>query len=233
MWLQSPRGHVLQPHSGSAPVVLVAAGIGITPFLGLLETLAAEPTAQRPQITLYYCNRDAGSHAFAERVARLARRIPGLQVIDVYSRTAGRITAASFPQDLIERQARFYLCGPDSMLRSLTEGLVARGVHRFSIFRESFQGAAYVGAADEGPFQIRFARSNRELTWTGASGTLLQLGLEHGLPLPSGCRVGQCESCLLRVRSGRVRHVAEVDLLEEDTCLGCVALPCSDMVLEA
>ncbi|WP_255440021.1 molybdopterin dinucleotide binding domain-containing protein [Caenimonas sedimenti] len=233
VWLQSPRGQFLLPRAGRAPVVLVAAGIGITPFLGLLETLAAEAPPEVPPITLYHCNRDAASRAFAPRIAELAPRIPGMQVIDVYSRTAGRLTAAAMAQHLIDAHARFYLCGPDAMLRSLTEGLVARGVHRFAIFRESFQGVAYVGPADEGTFRVRFERSGRELTWTGASGTLLQLGLDQGLELPSGCRVGQCESCLLRVRSGRVRHLAEVDLAEEGTCLGCLAIPCSDVVLDA
>ncbi len=55
----------------------------------------------------------------------------------------------------------------------------------------------------------------------------------HGLRLPSGCQVGQCESCLLQVRSGRFVHWTPVELAESDICLGCVAVRASDMVLDA
>jgi ferredoxin len=51
--------------------------------------------------------------------------------------------------------------------------------------------------------------------------------------LPSGCRVGQCESCLLRVVSGLVQHPVDVELAEEGTCLSCVATPLSDVVIDA
>jgi anaerobic selenocysteine-containing dehydrogenase/ferredoxin-NADP reductase len=235
--LQTPRGVFLLPVEGAAPVVLVAAGIGITPFLGLLETLAARAEAglATPQVTLLHGNRGPASRAFGRRIAALGTRIPGLRVIEAFSRTAaegaikGHITAEAVPQALIAQGARFYLCGPSAMLGELGAALVARGVHRHAIFREMFQSPA--GRQGEGPFTVRFERSGRELTWTG--GSLLQLGLANGLALPSGCRIGQCETCLLRVRSGAVAHLTEVDLAEENTCLGCVAQPCSDLVLDA
>lgn len=246
--LQAPRGQFLLPSIVRQPAVLMAVGIGITPFLSLLETLAARGTpagdANDAPMLLLYGSRDGAHHAFAERIAALAAQLPGLQVVDVYSRPRaedragahvpqeGRVGAHLVPPEWIARDACFYLCGPEAMLRATTAGLVARGVGRFAIFRESFQPPAAPMTAT-GPFTVTFARSGRRLTWAASDGSLLGFAARHGLVLPSGCQVGQCENCLLHVRSGDVVHLADVDLAEEGTCLGCVAVPASDLVLDA
>lgn len=253
VWVQAPRGQFLLPSKRSMPVVLMAAGVGITPFLALLETLAAREDGQGPRhehameppIVLLHGSRDGGHHAFADRLAALAMRLPYLTIVNVYSRPrptdqagrdyqhAGRVGAHLVAAQWIEQQARFYLCGPGAMPDEVTAGLLARGAHPFAIFRERFQ----VGAANTqdaaGPFTVTFARSGHRMAWTPDAGTLLNLATHHGLALPSGCQAGQCESCLLRVRSGQVAHLTKVDLADEDTCLGCVAVPASDLVLDA
>lgn len=149
--LKTPRGHFLLPLAHSVPVVLVAAGIGITPFLSMLETLAAGNGQSGSPIVLLYGSRDGVPHAFASHLAALAERLPNLRVVDVYSQPgvadrpgrdfqrAGRIGAHLVSSSWIEQQARFYLCGPEAMMRNMQIDLVARGVHRFAIFKESFQ----------------------------------------------------------------------------------------------
>ncbi|POR46934.1 2Fe-2S iron-sulfur cluster protein [Bosea psychrotolerans] len=51
--------------------------------------------------------------------------------------------------------------------------------------------------------------------------------------MPSGCRVGQCESCLVPIRQGQVRHLVDRPDLEDGQCLTCQALPLTDLVLDA
>lgn len=51
--------------------------------------------------------------------------------------------------------------------------------------------------------------------------------------MSSGCRTGQCENCLVKVLSGEVEHIVEVELEEPGTCLTCCAVPLSDLVLDA
>ena len=248
LWLQAPRGHLLLPSQRSTPVVLMAAGVGITPFVGMLETLAASPRhcgAHTPPILLLYGNRDGAHHAFAERLRALAARLPCLQLVVVYSRPLardvqgrdyqhqGHVGAHLVPQGWMDRQARFYLCGPEAMLRDVQSGLLARGAHGFAIFSERFQAPPAAQPPSEGPFSVTFARSGVTRSWTPAAGSLLSLAAGHGLTLPSGCRIGQCESCLVRVRSGAVAHLAPVDLSEPGCCLACVAVPTTDLVLEA
>jgi anaerobic selenocysteine-containing dehydrogenase/ferredoxin-NADP reductase len=242
--LQTPRGRFLLPLAHSVPVVLVAAGIGITPFLSMLETLAATGESPRAPIVLLHGSRDGARHAFASRLAGLAQRLPELRIVDVYSQPrgadlpgrdfghSGRIGAHLVPLLLIERQARFYMCGPEAMMRSMRSELLGLGVQRFAIFQESFQPSIQRDAL-AGPFDVSFIRTGLTVPWTAADGSLFELAARHGLRLPSGCRVGQCESCLLRVVSGLVQHPVDVELAEEGTCLSCVATPLSDVVIDA
>ena len=238
-----PGGRFIIPLTADFPVVLIAGGIGITPFIAALETLAADPPAITPRIVLHYGNRNAAGHAFRARLRALEAALPTLTVIDHYSRPGpaedfdrpGRITADSIAPDLIAGRARFYLCGPAAMLRDLPAGLIARGVPRFEIFQEAFGSAPASAAppAADVTHQVRFDRSDRVLTWRPADGTLLDFAEANGLTPPSGCRVGQCESCAVPVLAGSFRYLTPLDSDEPETCMTCQAAPTADLVLDA
>ncbi|MFD2469986.1 molybdopterin-dependent oxidoreductase [Amycolatopsis silviterrae] len=239
----APDGPFVIPADIEFPVVLLAAGIGITPFLGYLETLAAHGGTV-PKVVLHHGNRDSTTHAFADRIRELAKRIDRLTVVDHYSRPSaaerehavpGRIRAEHIDDELIRSRARFYLCGPEVMLAELTAGLVARGVPRFDIFAEKFHAAPQtVDIPADAEADVHFGRSGRTLRWHRADGTLLDLAGRAGIALPSGCRVGQCESCAVTLLAGRVAHlVAPADDLPENSCLTCQAVPLTDLTLDA
>lgn len=240
---KTPAGSFVMPLRADFPVVLIAAGIGITPFRSYLGTLAER--ASRPEVLLIHGSRDGSRHIFRRDLAALAGAMPEVTIVNAYSRPEttdrrgtdfdheGRICADLVPQALIDRRARFYLCGPDEMMRAVTAGLVRRGAFRFEIFREVFAAAEVDGLPDQGAVhRVRFARSGRETTWTPASGTLLDLADRLGLDLPSGCRVGQCESCLVPLVSGQVRRLSDIDV-DAAACLTCRSVPTSDVVLDA
>lgn len=241
--LQRPAGRFLLPDEADFPIVLIAGGIGITPFIGLLETAAAR--GSQAELVLHYGNRNAVTHAFRDRIAALKGALPGLRVVDHYSRPlpgeasgrafdrAGRIGAGDIDQDLIDRRARFYLCGPGAMPAELEAGLKARGVPGFEIFKEVFRAADGVLPAADRTHTIRFARSGRTLTWTRACGTILDLAEASGLNPASGCRVGQCESCAVGIVDGTIHHLVPPDEIDAGTCLTCQAVPASDLVLDA
>lgn len=243
---QAPGGRFVIPMVAEFPVVLLAAGIGITPFIAALETLAAQPNAAAAPIILHYGNRNRRDHAFRGRLRALAKKLPNLSVINHYSRpldddrlgrdydAVGRISADSIAPELIEARARFYLCGPEAMLRDLPAGLVARGVPRFEIFLEAFGITAIPASVDAGAsHRVRFARSDRDLVWTSADGSLLDLAEANGLTPPSGCRVGQCESCAVPVLEGQFHYLTHTGSDEPENCLTCCAIPASDLVLDA
>ena len=66
------------------PVVMFAGGIGITPFLAYLESLARISAEKRPEVWLFYVNRDGAAHAFKRRIAALRETWPALYVFDCY-----------------------------------------------------------------------------------------------------------------------------------------------------
>ena len=81
-------------------------------------------------------------------------------------------------------------------------------------------------------FNVHFARSKCQATWTPSDGSLLAFGETLGISMPSGCRVGQCESCVLGVIEGHVSHLTPMLGAEDDKCFACQAVPSSNLVLD-
>jgi ferredoxin-NADP reductase len=234
-----PSGNFVIPERSPQPVVLFAGGIGITPFLSYLESLKGAD--DMPEVQLHYANRNGRTTAYGERLQELARGLPRLSVTYYYNEPLPTdigaheaLDAHVVSDELIQARARFYMCGPPGMMDSLRDGLTARGVPSFDIFHEIFRSPPVVNLAESGPFDVRFAQSdNLTATWTPKGGTLLSFAEKQGLTLPSGCRVGQCESCAVKVVSGQVRHLHGVEPDDPSVCLTCQAIPTSDLVLEA
>ncbi len=239
-----PRGVFCLPTAPDFPVVMIAAGVGITPFMSWLETIAS--FSHRPAGALYYGNRDGTGHVFRQRLAELKVQIPEIEFVDYYSKpqtedrvqaafdAQGRITADSIAQYWIDHRARFYLCGSEAMMREITDGLIARGVPRFEIFSEKFFAPAVSLPTTEGvTHRVHFARSNRSAEWTPSCGTVMDLAERLGVKISTGCRVGQCESCAIGIVSGNVAHRVASDAFDDDACVSCQAVPITDLVLDA
>jgi ferredoxin-NADP reductase len=235
-----PSGLFTIPLTHPNPIVLIAAGVGITPFLSYLETLRHHAGAA-PEVVLFHGNRDRAGHTARERIVHLQRALPTLTVVTYYSRVTGEVPAGvrhgrfdprDVQQDLIDRGARFYHCGPETMLEQVSAELVRRGAHRFAVFTEKFHAAA-VHVAPVEAATVTFARTGASTRWGAGDGTLLQLAERSGLRPPSGCRVGQCESCAVTVVRGTVAHLVPApEDLPADQCLTCQAVPMSDVVLD-
>lgn len=237
-----PAGVFTIPVDAEHPVVLIAVGVGVTPFLSYLETLYNLGGAT-PEVHLFYGNRDLAGHAGRQRLAYLQCALADLRVVTYYSQPegeppagvrSGRFAVGDIDQDLIDRDARFYLCGPEVMLDQVTVELIDRGAHRFAVFAEKFYATnTFIDHSAIGPSAVSFARSATDTRWQPSDGSLLQLAERAGLTPASGCRVGQCESCVTTVLQGTVAHLVSVpDGLSADQCLPCQAIPTSDVVLD-
>ena len=238
--LRAPSGRFTLPVDSPQPVVLIAGGIGVTPFISQLETIARRGESTM-RITLHYANRNSESHAFEEKLRALTQVITGLKVIDYYSApragelcdSTDRITDAVVSDAQIEQRARVYLCGPVVMMHAVRNGLIARGMPSFDIFHEEFRSPARPASTGTETHAVTFRRSERTAQWTGASGTLLEFAEHLGIPMPSGCRVGQCESCAVRVLKGTAAHLQGDGPDDPDMLLGCQAIPASDLEIDA
>ena len=240
--VQAPSGTFLIPARAQRPLVFYAGGVGITPFISALESAAAQGGAG--DILLLYGNRSAAGHAFRERLQALQRQLPGLQVVDVYSAPtdaervgvdyahAGNIERAMVPDSFFARRALHYLCGPQVMMDNIIGELLAAGVPRFDIFNEVFRSPAVLPSGNQ-RFTVTFARSGQSHEWNNEAGPLLTFAERLGIQLPSGCRVGQCESCVVRVLEGEVVHLHGQEPEDARVCLSCQAIPATTLTLDA
>ena len=240
--VKRPSGTFVLPTAPDFPVVLIAGGIGITPFLSYLESLSAIPEIRQP-IILHYACRSSNERPFMARLKRLEQQLPALRLISYLSQPLpgddfhvfGRFDASAIPQSLLDARARFYICASNPMIDAVEADLCKRGVPKFEFFKERFgatSGGTVEGLAER---KIIFAKSNRTIVWKPETPLLpiLQAAQKQGLSIPSGCRVGQCESCSLRVLAGKIHHLIDSSELEADQCLTCQAVPLTDIVLDA
>ena len=241
--LRSPSGTFTIPRKSRQPIVMFAGGIGITPFISYLESIK-HPGEDAPPCWLFYANLNSRTHAFRQRIAELKEMLPLLTVVNCYAQPldelAGRdfqmqgyLTGHVVDQDLIERRARFYFCGPEPMMNAITAGLEERGVPPFDIFREVFRSPARPRLDPSQRFVVSFTRSNTKAEWTPEKGSLLAFGESLGIRMPSGCRVGQCESCAVKVVAGKVEHMTGHGPEESSMCFACQAIPAGEVAIEA
>ena len=245
--LRAPSGPFTLDPGGYRPVVLVAAGIGITPLVAMLHAHLARPGA--PPMHLIYGARDPGALAFRAELESLAAPRPDFRLTLVYSRAHvdgalhGRITpeliialladlhvhVGDHRADLPWFEADLYICGPGDFCAGIRDALVARGGNPDRIFHELFAAAPNTANSIE-QATITFARSGAVAEWTAdADLPLLELAEQAGANIASSCRAGSCLTCRCRVLEG----TATVDL-GDGTTLPCVARPATEiLVLDA
>jgi ferredoxin-NADP reductase len=142
-----PSGAFVLDH-GEKPVVLVSAGIGVTPMLSMLHALVARGE-ERP-VWFVHGARDGRHHALADEVRELAARSDAVELHVAYSRpgegdregrdyhSEGRVDAELLASLLPDFDAEFYLCGPMAFMADVQAGLERRGVSPERIHSESF-----------------------------------------------------------------------------------------------
>jgi ferredoxin-NADP reductase len=241
--LKAPSGRFVIPAQSDDPVCVVAGGIGITPFLSHLESVATAGTA--PRIHLVYANRHSAVHAYRNRIKALQEAIPTLSVINIYNEPADddvlgvdydKIGFVGIDDILLtdfETVPQVYLCGPPPMMRAVEDALSARGHPAERVHKEVFVSPVSTKLIPTGPYSVHFAKSGITSEWTDKSGSLLEFGEKLGVSLGSGCRAGQCESCAVRVESGSFQHLLDVAAEEDSRCLTCQAVPTGNLVLDA
>ncbi|MCG6118767.1 MAG: iron-sulfur cluster-binding domain-containing protein [Aquimonas sp.] len=182
----------LNPARANAPVLLLAAGSGITPLRALLlEALARGDT--RP-ITLAYWAQTAAEHCFREELHELAAQHPNLHVELLATRDplnpVGRIDADRLRSLAPDLAAHAVLaCGPEGFIE-LARALCAQAC--------SFQAEGFsppTAAAGHAPtVRVQLARSGLELELP-TDRPLLQALEDAGQQPAFGCRRGICNTC--------------------------------------
>lgn len=251
--VKAPSGHFYLNMNEKAPVVLLSGGVGITPVLSMLNALV-EIDSQRE---IWFCLgvRDKTEHVMKEHLEKIARENSNVNLNIFYSRPGemdlkgddyhveGRVTVENLKTLLPSNNYEFYICAPPPMVKDLRAGLASWGVPKTSIHFEAFGPATVkkctVDSADskneDAPkIDIRFTKSGKILPWNPNLTSLLEFAEKNGIPLDSGCRAGNCGTCLTAIKSGEVTYVGEPGSLPEaGSCLTCIAVPKGDLTLDA
>ena len=242
----APRGSFTLA-GGTGPVVLVSAGIGITPLLAMLGELARAGSG-RP---LWWAHgaRDGATLAFADEVAALLERLPGARRLLALSRpapgdrcdVAGRLGLEALAALGVPREADYYLCGPTAFMRDLGQALRDWGIAPERLHQEAFGAAradperpphAPAGPPGDGPL-VSFALTGLEVAWDDRFGSLLELAEACDVPADWSCRTGVCHRCETRLIDGAVDYVTEpLDPPGCDNALLCSARPRGPVTLD-
>ena len=248
-----PAGKLTLSPSGSRPVVLISAGIGITPMMSILGQLFQERQTggQERRIWFVHGARHGGVHSFRDQVARWQEKWPELTVHYRYSRprqedrkgvvcdSIGRIDVNLLKSLLPFDDYDFYLCGPSAFLKSLYQGLRSLNVLDARIHYEFFGKSEPLSKdfpnpvqanqkelAKQPPVMVQFAKSAIQVEWNPSRGTLLELAESMGLEPPNSCRAGICNTCSTRILAGRVAYQdPEKSGLENNQALICSSYP--------
>ena len=246
----APRGEFFLSPQQPDPVVLIGAGIGVTPIISMLNAQSHADSTRETYVLLGM--RNSGEHPFKLQLDELAGAQTNIHPFVAYSQPTthdaefhdfhhrGHVDMDYIRQVLPSSNFRFYLCGPPAMMESLVPGLLDWGVPDERIHFEAFGPASInrdgvtTAAKSAIGAKVSFVRSGVVAEWSEADTTLLGLAERHGVPLDAGCRVGNCGACAIKVIDGDVAAVKTPGMQPmAGECLTCVNVPKGELVLDA
>jgi ferredoxin-NADP reductase/MOSC domain-containing protein YiiM len=254
--VSAPRGSfTLRP--GENPVVLLSAGVGATPVMSMLHSLAAEKSQR--EIWWVYGARNSSEHPFAEESRSLLKQLSRGRAYIVYSKPAaidrvgadfdapGHIDTALLEKIGVSQNSDFYLCGPPSFLQNMGDGLRNWGVLTGNVHTEIFgslkaitPGMAQVvhtphppvGPPGSGP-PVSFARSGITAAWDRKFASLLELAEACDVPVRWSCRIGVCHTCMTGLIDGSIIYNPEpLEKPAPGNLLVCCSQPSAGVTLD-
>jgi ferredoxin-NADP reductase/MOSC domain-containing protein YiiM len=255
--VSAPRGaFILQ--NNDRPVVLLGAGVGVTPLMAMLHSLALRGSAL--PIWWIYGARNSLDHIFSKETRELLTSLPTANSYVAYSRPSatdrlgidfdvvGRLTITALKTLGVPRDADFYLCGPPAFLEHFLAGLDDCGVSPTCIHTEIFGSEPSIvpgikdrqfrvphappGPPGNGP-QISFSRTGLTVSWDSKYSSLLEFAEACDVPVRFSCRSGVCHTCECGLISGSVSYGPEpLGPLASGNLLTCCSRPLEHLVID-
>ncbi|MDT7551977.1 MAG: hypothetical protein QOI16_513 [Pseudonocardiales bacterium] len=253
----APRGDFVLDH-GADPVLLISAGIGVTPVLSMLHELAA----RRSDREVWWIHGDRGpqEQALTTEAHDLLAALPHAHAHVFWSQASaaerhrghaepGRITGARLAALGIPVTADAYVCGPTPFMADVRQALVALGIEPSRVHTEVFGTLAPInpgvvvrsaarpphqpsGPVGTGPL-VTFARSGISTPFPADAQSVLDLADACDVPSRWSCRSGVCHTCVTPLLSGAVTYAPDpLEPPPDGQVLICCAQPGGDIVLD-
>lgn len=224
------------------------AGSGITPVLSIIKSvLKGEP---KSTFVLVYGNRTPEETIFHQELHDLQLQYVGRFFVHyVYSQAKaenalfGRIekSAVNFVLNNKHKELefdKFYLCGPEEMINTVTAILKEKNVKESAIKFELFTSSSQeheIKTSLEGHTKITILVDDDEVSFEMSQKlTILDAALKQGIDAPYSCQGGICSSCLARVTAGTAEMSKNSILTDKEIASGliltCQAHPTSESI---
>jgi stearoyl-CoA 9-desaturase NADPH oxidoreductase len=225
--LGQAEGDFVLPDPLPQKLLLVTAGSGITPVIGMLRNLFSRALPFEADIVLLHSALSHSEVIFGEELRQYAAA-GLLRLVELHTGVSGRLDVADLDAivpDLAERTT--YACGPAGLLEELEQHHAGRGL---PLHLERFHAATVV--TGEGG-TVTFGRTGTVVEAAGDT-PILDAAEDAGVLMPSGCRMGICYGCVLPLREGAVRDLRNGELTTAapgdgvliQTCINAAAGAC-------
>jgi nitric oxide dioxygenase len=137
-----PFGDFAPDTESDRPVLLLSAGVGVTPMVSAIKRIAAVNPQRR--VVFAHAARDPGHHALRNEVEALKVAMPNLSVVTFYEDLQGATDAIEGRMDVARlpawphEEAEVYLCGPHKFMQAQWLALINAGVPVARLHREVF-----------------------------------------------------------------------------------------------
>ena len=252
----APRGDFVLD-GGSGPVLLISAGIGLTPVLSMLHELAVRHSDR--EVWWIHGARNPQEHPLAAEAHALLASLPHAREHVFYSAATpeerrranaapGRLTKDQLIALDVPASASAYVCGPASFMADMQHALAGLGIDPARIHTELFGALPSInpgltsqairpphqppGPPGTGPV-VTFARSGISTPYPESRRSVLELAEACDIPTRWSCRSGVCHTCITPLLSGDVSYSpAPLELPGDGQVLICCAQPGTDVVLD-
>ncbi len=252
----APRGDFILD-DGDGPVMLISAGIGVTPVLAILHELAAGHSTR--DVWWIQGARGPREHPLAAETRDLLAMLPHVRACLFYSAATpaerqqahaeeGRLTAEKLAALAVPATGSAFICGPTSFMTDMQQALTTIGVDADRVHVEMFGALGSInpgvtsqahkpphqppGSTGTGPL-VTFARTGLSTPFTSGWHNVLDLADACDVPTRWSCRTGVCHTCVTSLLSGDISYSPEpLDPPDEGQVLICCATPTTDIVLD-
>ena len=224
------EGEFVLPQPVPAKLLLVTAGSGITPVIGMLRNLFSRAERPATDIVLLHSALSRSEVIFGEELRQYGAA-GWLRLVELHTDTHGLLDVHELDTivpDLAERTA--YACGPAGLLDALQDHYDARGL---TLHVERFR-APMLATASDGQSGGTLTFSSGVTVEADGATPILDVAESAGVLMPSGCRMGVCYGCVLPLREGAVRDLRNGELTTAapgdgviiQTCINAAAGEC-------
>ncbi|MBB5599129.1 ferredoxin reductase [Neomicrococcus lactis] len=227
LFLAPAQGEFTLPEE-ARPLLMMTAGSGITPVMSMIRTLI--PHQKTADVVLIHSARTEEDSLFVDELRALSAKFPGLRLVENFTAESGRFDMSTPAQlDAVcpdWRTRAAYVCGPEGFVSDAEALWTRSGTGAAGLTIERFHTDLNAGEPGAGGL-VTFELSDKEVEADGES-TLLEIGEDAGILMPSGCRMGICHSCLTPLRAGQVRDLRTGEVHGEpgeliQTCVSAAA----------